>query len=459
VKGRNGPDPRREGPVWRTLRRACRLVRHPVRGWHAIGDRTFDVLVRLCFRRFDQHRPIGTPRESAELVAQTDALNLAAEQYFVSIGETPFLTGKPFTDGLLPRYLYSLGILLEGIRLHRSDVVVELGAGTSWVSHFINRYGCKTISVDVSGTALTLAEKLFRQDSTTNWAAGPEFRSYDGHRLPLADASCTKVVIFDAFHHVPNQREILSELARILTPDGIVGMCEPGLGHASSESSRAEVENHGVLENELVIEDLGALAKDCGFSDARVIVAPHGVTTQVDVEDLGAFLRGRGFRTFWQDQCTALLTGHFILLYKGDPTPTTRQPTGLDARIRVGRGQTSCTAVRGRPTPLVVHLTNMGPTRWLARDEPGGGWTRLGAHLYRDEPHRELVDFDWLRVALPETLGQNQEATIPVELPPVPECGRYRVVFDLVIEGYAWFAQRGSRAAELTLTVTEPQSA
>ncbi len=402
--------------------------------------------------RTGRNRPAGRPHESAALVARTDELNRAAERYFASFGDTPFLLGKPFTDNLLPRYLFSLGVLLDGIRLHRSDVVAELGAGTCWVSHFINRFGCKTMAIDVSATALDLGRRIFERDPATIWDVGPEFLTYDGHRLPLADGACTKVVIFDAFHHVPNQREILHELARVLTPDGIVGMSEPGLGHASTERSRADVDRFGVLENELVVEDLAALARDCGFADARLIVASPHASWQIPADELDAFMQGHGFARYWERQGAALRASHYLVLYKGDPTPTTRQPTTLDADIRI-RGASPTRTRRGRPTPLTVDIFNAGETRWLAADSPRGGWTRLGVHLHRADGTPALIDHDWMRVPLPGNVAPYETVTIAVVLPPIDEPGRYRAVFDLVIEGATWFAQRGSRTCDLTIDV------
>jgi SAM-dependent methyltransferase len=421
------------------------LARGAVRG-------TMNALFRVALLPFGRNRPRGAPRESSHLVARTDALNRAAEHYFTAFNETPFLLGKPFSDELgFARHLFSLGVLLSGIRLRRSDVVVEFGAGTCWVSHFLNRFGCRTISIDVAQSALDLGRELFRRDPATRWDLDPQFLSYDGHRLPLPDASCAKVVIFDAFHHVPNQREILTELHRILAADGIVGMSEPGKGHAATEASRSEVEKYGVLENELVIEDLAALAESCGFAAARLVVASPDALWEIPAQELGPFIQGKGFTRFWEHHSDALLAGHYLLLYKGDPRPTTRQPKSLGAHIRL-RGRQPVRARRGEPTTVRLRIVNTAETRWLAgrRDE---GWTRVGAHLYRAEPF-ELVDFDWLREELPQGLDQHESLALTMALPAIDTPGRYLVVFDIVIEGVTWFADRGSRTTTMTLEVT-----
>jgi SAM-dependent methyltransferase len=412
-------------------------------------------LFRVALLPFGRNRRRGVPRESAELVARTPELNAAAERYFVLNTYREFLLGKPFTDAVhFPRHLFHLAVVLEALRLRREDVVLELGAGTCWVSHFLNRYGCRTISVDVSPTALALGRELFQRDPSTNWSVTPEFLTYDGYRIPVADGSVDKVIIIDAFHHVPNQRQILTELHRILSPDGMVGMSEPGKGHADTEASRQEMEQFGVLENELVIEDLGALAKACGFADAVVLASPSAMW-EIPTDDLGPFMQGKGFTQYWEHQCDALLASHHILLYKGDPRPTTRQPKVLHSRIAARTGKRPLQMARGHPYQLRLTVTNTAATRWLAHGEPGAGWTRLGAHLYRLEPQPRLVDFDWLRVALPHDVAQYQRLRLDVTLPALDQPGRYRVVFDMVVEGVTWFAARGSPATALEIQVLD----
>ncbi len=280
-----------------------------------------------------------------------------------------------------------MGVLFEGLRLRPGAVVAELGAGTCWLSHFLNRYGCPTVSIDVSKTALKLGRQLFERDPRTDWDLEPRFLVYDGHRLPLEDASCDRIVINDAFHHIPNQREVLTEMARVLRADGIVGMCEPGRGHSTTEASQREVETTGVLENDIVVEDLAALAEECGFRHATVMLASPLALREIPAAHLGAFMRGLGFTDYWETLCGALDHGHYIFLYKGERKPTTRQPRILAARISVRRRDRRLRIARGEAARLRLRVVNVGDTRWLAGPELESGWTRLGIHLYRDGPH------------------------------------------------------------------------
>ena len=81
------------------------------------------------------------------------------------------------------------------------------------------------------------------------------------------------------------------------------------------------------------------------------------------------------------------------------------------------------------------------------------GWTRLGAHLYRGDASRTLVDYDWLRVELPGDIAPNETVRVRATLPRITEPGDYIVTFDLVIEGKAWFADRDSMSLDVGIDV------
>ena len=417
---------------------------------------TIKPLVRLFYRvalsPFAKYRRSSFPDSSSMLESHTEDYNLAAEQYFRDFDDHDFLLTKPFSESEeFPNRLFNLGVLFKGIRLVPTDVVVDFGAGSCWMSHFINRFGCKTISIDVSPTALDLGRKLFESDPRTNWNVGPEFVSYDGHTLPLPDGCCDKILINDAFHHVPNQREVLLEFARILRPDGIVGMREPGQSHSEHPTALQESET-GVLENDIVIEDLAALAEDCGLAEAAVIPASPHALVEIPASDLGPFMTGKGFVHYWTNLCNALQNDHFLFLYKDSTTPTTRTPRVLSADI--WSSSLIYRLTRGESKTIRLWVRNDGDTTWLGSSrENQEGWTRIGGHLYRAGSPPTLIDFDWLRVQLPDDVSPDQERKIPIKLPTLDRPGAYVVELEMVIEDKCWFGSHETGAHTIELIV------
>jgi hypothetical protein len=203
--------------------------------------------------------------------------------------------------------------------------------------------------------------------------------------------------------------------------------------------------SHRVLERELVLEDIADQAIAAEFAAAHVIADTQAPP---DARQLRRFMGGRGFARYWRNLCAELDGHHYILLFAADPRPTTARPKRLQAVISTPGLRGDLRMRPGERVPLVVELHNAGDTRWLHRaNEPG--WTRLGAHLHRADRARSLIDYDWFRAPLPHDVGPEGGVRLDVQLPPITEAGDYLLVFDLVIEGSAWFAERAS----LTLDV------
>lgn len=392
--------------------------------------------------------PAARSYTAAELVGLTDHLNERAEAYFASQLSPEFrrfLLGKPFSDvEHFAEHMFSVGVLVHWLQLRPGDVVVELGAGSGWLSQLLNRFGCQTVCLDVSPTAVGLAATLFEADSHTNWALEPRFAHYDGRRLPLDDATADAVVVYDAFHHVPNQAEVLRELRRVVRPGGVVAMSEPGRRHSLSGGSIAEVEQTGVLENDIVVEELDVLARRCGFSRTTVVPLSLAGSMEVDSAELVGFLRGQGFQQYWTRQAQSLLSEHYILLHNGTRRPDTRRPGLTTASIELAP-----LAVRSDgATVLGATVTNTGDTLWRSGDVADYGTTRLG--IQRLAPDGTVLERDWHRVAMPGEVEPGGSVELTTTLP-VLAAGRHRLRLDLVAEAVRWFGDHGSPTVEVDL--------
>ena len=412
-----------------------------------------DAVVERLFVTKQMVLPPVAPRyTTAQLEANTEAYNEASERYFAEYKNRDYLLGKPYTDTMnFARRLFDIGVIVHWMRLSRGEVVAELGAGTCWLSHFLNRFGCKTIAIDVSSTALEMGRELFERDTLTNWDLEPEFRTYDGHHIPLPDGHVDKILVYDAFHHVPNQAEILCEMARVLKEGGVVAMCEPGAGHGRSELSKLEEDEWGVLENDIFVEELERLALDCGFTRLTVVPINLPSSTEIPAHRLRDFLLGKQLRQYWSHWSKSFQDVNYILMYKGDYLPTTRNPQTPWARIEPVPDRVEVRS--GQRSRLNIRLTNTGDTRWLTdiRNQPG--WTRLGAHLHTHEHGTPALDFDWFRSELPHDIFPGEGVTLHVELPAIDTPGEYRAVFDVVAEQVLWFAHRNSPVAEVPIAV------
>jgi O-antigen ligase len=100
-------------------------------------------------------------------------------------------------------------------------------------------------------------------------------------------------------------------------------------------------------------------------------------------------------------------------------------------------------------TPLDVR--NTGTLAWIARGEHQ---TRLGYHLYREDAGREvLLEFDGSRTELPRDVGAGETVWVVGEAYAPLQPGSYRIAWDIVTEGAAWFSDHGSPTSDVALTV------
>jgi len=197
----------------------------------------------------------------AELLSRADEFNRNAELHWQTISREPdarrHVLNKPLsTVRDTPGILYRVGLVLHELDLGLGMTVVDFGAGSCWFSSLMNRLRCRTISVDVSETALAFGREMFENDPRHEMELNPRFVKYSGRELDIPSESVDRIVCFDSFHHVPNQTEVLREFFRILRQGGRLVMGEPGEGHAHSDQGAYETEIHGVLENDIHLDDL-----------------------------------------------------------------------------------------------------------------------------------------------------------------------------------------------------------
>ena len=391
----------------------------------------------------------------AQLLAGAEDFNRKAEIYWQAIKSQASarqrVLNKPF--GSITEaadVLYRLGLLLHELRAGIGHTVLDFGAGSCWLSVLLARLGCETISVDVSPTALELGQELFSSESHRMPGAKARFIPYDGHRLPLPDACVDRVVCFDAFHHIPNQSEILAELYRVLREGGRAVLAEPGEGHAHADQSVFETEVHGVLENELDLPDLVRRAEALGFRGFELKPYPSPNAMSVSPRDYLRLINGREEVLPFEALQNSLRHFYLLAFNKGTFRYDTRSPHKLSASLRAeveqlgGRG--------GSLQSMTVRIRNQGDTHWLSTVNPEGGFVHVAGHLF--DRGGALVQHDYLpRHALPCDVAPGEEVVVTLHVPLPEELGAYSLRLDLVDDKIIWFSQAGSPTMDVRLLV------
>ena len=390
------------------------------------------------------------PKELIETLS-VEKLSQTADQYFKSICDPTPQMGKPFSSLIeAPEILQNMGYILSGLRLGKTMTVLEFAAGTCWFSRFLNQLQCRTISCDVSVTALELGKRLFSEYPIIgNLVSEPVFLPFDGHKLNLPSESVDRIICHDGFHHIPNQDEVISELARVLKPGGIAGFCEPGMFHSQSPQSQYEMKNYKVLENDIMLSEIFSIALKHGFTDLKVKLLSN---MEVSLDDYQALTDNKPSQTL---KGTILENIHNIMinrtvffLNKGAFVPDSRSHIGLSHSISTERNSFSVKA--GEDVHIPLKVTNTGVAKWLNKNINGIGVVNIGTHLY-DERYN-LLKLDFSRNALKSPIEPSQTFYQDIKLR-FSDVGYFVISVDLVSEGICWFENIGSKPIYLEINV------
>jgi SAM-dependent methyltransferase len=197
-----------------------------------------------------------------------------AEEYFKRFENWDQLHAKPFTNSNdVQHLLVNFSHLINGFQLYRGIKILVFGAGSCWASRFLNQMGYSVVSLDTSKTALQMGEDLKRKHPVFGQQPAHAFLHFDGRKIDLPDESIDRIFCLDAFHHIPNQEEVLGEMSRILKQGGIAGFAEAGPDHSKHPQSQFEMKNFKVLENDIVLKDIYEKSLKVGFTDLRVSIS------------------------------------------------------------------------------------------------------------------------------------------------------------------------------------------
>ena len=359
-----------------------------------------------------------------------------ADAYFAAMPENPLLLRKPFF-GLRDTVanMHGLSEVLGRLQLFPGAKVMDFGAGTGWLSKVLAFIDCHPVAVDLSATALAIGRRALEQDPV---AAGLQidWRVYDGVRLPLEDASLDRIVCFDSFHHVADQQATLAEFHRVLRRGGLAVFREPGPKHSASADAQAEMRQFGVVENDIVLEEIWRVAQAVGFSDLRVAAAiPRSASFTLEQYNrvLAGEVRAEDIAALMMPLVQGAENLRIFSLEKASLIGDSRQADGLAGSLAIELTRIEADAMIGR-----ARATNTGKARWRASSsEPGG--VCLGVRHLRGG---DKLDFSriWLSghgVEPGETVDVGFDLPLPQERPT-------RLHFDLLAEHVTWFEAVGS---------------
>jgi ubiquinone/menaquinone biosynthesis C-methylase UbiE len=102
---------------------------------------------------------------------------------------------------------------LAALGLHSTDRFLDVGCGTGAAVRAAADIVERAVGVDLSPEMIARAKELADVSKA-------EFVEGDSEQLPFADESFTALLCTSSFHHYPDPRRAIGEMARVLGPSG-----------------------------------------------------------------------------------------------------------------------------------------------------------------------------------------------------------------------------------------------
>jgi SAM-dependent methyltransferase len=379
-----------------------------------------------------------------------------AEEFFARLDNWDYLHSKPFAAiNETPELLTCFAQVVQGLNLLPDMTILDFGAGSCWTSRFLSQMGLQVIALDVSASALKIGQELYRRQPVVGNQPAPQFLQFDGHEFALADGSVDRISCWDAFHHVPNQAQVIKEMGRVLKEGGIAGFSEPGPEHSKGAQSQYEMRTNRVIENDINVREIWSLAQDAGFTRMKVaLFNPNPFL--LPLEEFEACLSGEDAgASYVAETRQQMQHRRLFFLFKGESTAPadSRQREGLMAELRVEIESNRVAA--GQPLRLKAVVRNSGNTVWLPTTARVGA-VHFGIHLFDEKGI--LLDLDYYRHNLTPGAGRDVLPGETIEFSaevPLPPTGRYVLQCDVVSEAVCWFEHNGSQTVRLAVEVFE----
>lgn len=259
-----------------------------------------------------------------------------SEAYYKDFSSSHWQFRKPFMGFEAAQLTTRLGVVLSNLDFFLEARVLDFGAGTGWLSRSLALMGGNAVALDVSANTLKLAE-AYTTEKYPEFANRITYLLFDGTSIDLPSDSIDRIVCFDAFHHIPNQDQVLNEFYRVLMPGGRAVFCEPGPTHSMSAMSQREMREFGIIENDVVIDDVWRRAQTAGFDNIEISVfMPRPTLCSIEeFRELREYdTADRVLRRVYESSFKEIYDGErLFVLFKGAGVQDSRTQEGLKGHI------------------------------------------------------------------------------------------------------------------------------
>jgi len=114
--------------------------------------------------------------------------------------------------------------------IYPGERVLDIGCGAGRHAYELYRRGAQVVAADLNGDELGPVNGMFaamKAEEDIPSQAGAQAVSADMTNMPFPDNSFDKVIASEILEHVPNDRQAMAEIARVLRPGGVASITVP----------------------------------------------------------------------------------------------------------------------------------------------------------------------------------------------------------------------------------------
>ena len=199
-------------------------------------------------------------------LAEVDRITALNDDWLVGLPST-------FHKGADTDIAVNLPRLIELIGPRPGQSILEVGAGTTWLSNLLAQRGCTVMATDIIRrlyVGLDSADVLMRHSGTVYDCVLSEMND-----VPCADETFDLVVANAVLHHSQDLLETFTELHRVLRPGGRIVFLEPVVGplNLAGKAYMSRLHDDGLGDEAYPIWAYTRAARGAGF-DCQVSIAP-----------------------------------------------------------------------------------------------------------------------------------------------------------------------------------------
>ena len=323
--------------------------------------------------------------------------------------------------------------------------ILDVACGAGWLSEFLFRYGYDVTGIDISEDLLKIANDRIEAIKFTPLGRDKSYIRFK--KLDIEKESLSTyfdaIIFYDCLHHFSDIDGVFENAKKMLASGGKVLIKEGAMPPKGSDGEKELLrvfKEYNTLESPFDHDELKAYLKNIGFNDIKEYIEING---------------------FFEKSSTELsrLTNRFVSPYDmnilicqmgkanlPDVNAVWRADISLKSHMESVEKSQKC-------LELTFNIKNIGDSTWKNDSDLKIGSVALGAKLYSPEGY--LVEELLGRTPLPKIVypGESVELTVHYPLSGFDVKGEYRLAFDLVLQGYFWFEQKGSKPLKITTHV------